>query len=244
MSTTIESTHRARLELDLHSLMTAIDRSQAMIEFDLEGNILRANTNFLDCVGYRLDEVQGRHHRMFCTPEHASSLEYATFWEKLGKGAFDEGQYKRLGKNGREIWLQATYNPVFDEQGNPFKVVKFATDVTAQRKSNAEYEGKVAAIDRSQGIIEFDLNGRVLNANENFLKVLGYRLDEIQGQHHRMFCEDDYLNSPAYRAFGPSWNVASMTPGNTSASARTVASCGSAPLTTRSLTRMVVLTRS
>ena len=137
MSTTIESTHRAGLELDLHSLMTAIDRSQAMIEFDLEGNILRANTNFLDCVGYRLDEVQGRHHRMFCTPEHASSLEYAAFWEKLGKGAFDEGQYKRLGKNGREIWLQATYNPVFDEQGNPFKVVKFATDVTAQRKSNA-----------------------------------------------------------------------------------------------------------
>ncbi|EGH21058.1 methyl-accepting chemotaxis transducer/sensory box protein [Pseudomonas amygdali pv. mori str. 301020] len=187
--------------MDLHSLVAAIDRSQAMIEFDLEGNILRANTNFLDCVGYRLDEVQGRHHRMFCTPEHASSVEYATFWEKLGKGAFDEGQYKRLGKNGREIWLQATYNPVFDEQGNPFKVVKFATDVTQQRKTNAEYEGKVAAIDRSQGIIEFDLNGRVLNANENFLKVLGYRLDEIQGQHHRMFCEDDYLNSPAYRAF-------------------------------------------
>ncbi|KWS37908.1 chemotaxis protein [Pseudomonas syringae pv. rhaphiolepidis] len=203
MSTTIESTprDRAELEMDLHSLMAAIDRSQAMIEFDLEGNILRANTNFLDCVGYRLDEVQGRHHRMFCTPEHASSVEYATFWEKLGKGAFDEGQYKRLGKNGREIWLQATYNPVFDEQGNPFKVVKFATDVTQQRKTNAEYEGKVAAIDRSQSIIEFDLNGRVLNANENFLKVLGYRLDEIQGQHHRMFCEDDYLNSPAYRAF-------------------------------------------
>ncbi|WP_122393488.1 PAS domain-containing protein, partial [Pseudomonas savastanoi] len=203
MSTTIESTprDRAELEMDLHSLMAAIDRSQAMIEFDLEGNILRANTNFLDCVGYRLDEVQGRHHRMFCTPEHASSVEYATFWEKLGKGAFDEGQYKRLGKNGREIWLQATYNPVFDDQGNPFKVVKFATDVTQQRKTNAEYEGKVAAIDRSQSIIEFDLNGRVLNANENFLKVLGYRLDEIQGQHHRMFCEDDYLNSPAYRAF-------------------------------------------
>ncbi|RMS31975.1 PAS domain-containing protein [Pseudomonas ficuserectae] len=151
MSTTIESTprDRAELEMDLHSLMAAIDRSQAMIEFDLEGNILRANTNFLDCVGYRLDEVQGRHHRMFCTPEHASSVEYATFWEKLGKGAFDEGQYKRLGKNGREIWLQATYNPVFDEQGNPFKVVKFATDVTQQRKTNAEYEGKVAAIDRS-----------------------------------------------------------------------------------------------
>nr|WP_024672119.1 PAS domain S-box protein [Pseudomonas syringae] len=203
MSTTIiESTlDDAGVQLDLHSLMTAIDRSQAMIEFDLEGNILRANANFLECVGYKLEEVRGRHHRMFCTHEYASSVEYSTFWEKLGKGNFDEGQYKRLGKNGREIWLQATYNPIFDKDGNPFKVVKFATDVTQQRKANAEYEGKVAAIDRSQGVIEFDLNGRVLNANENFLKVLGYRLDEIQGQHHRMFCDDDYLNSPAYRAF-------------------------------------------
>ncbi|KPB88638.1 Methyl-accepting chemotaxis protein [Pseudomonas syringae pv. maculicola] len=99
MSTTTESTlkDRAEVQLDLHSLMVAIDRSQAMIEFDLEGNILRANANFLECVGYRLEEVQGRHHRMFCTPEYASSVEYASFWETLGKGAFDEGQYKRLG---------------------------------------------------------------------------------------------------------------------------------------------------
>jgi len=203
MSITTEITPKDKtgVQLDLHSLMTAIDRSQAMIEFDLEGNILRANTNFLDCVGYRLDEIQGRHHRIFCTPEHVVSLEYASFWEKLGKGAYDEGQYKRLGKNGKEIWLQATYNPVFDEQGNAFKVVKFATDVTQQRKTNAEYEGKVAAIDRSQGVIEFDLNGRVLNANENFLKILGYRLDEVQGQHHRMFCDEEYLNGPDYRAF-------------------------------------------
>nr|WP_122613352.1 PAS domain S-box protein [Pseudomonas viridiflava] len=203
MSTTTVSTPKdiTGVQLDLHSLMTAIDRSQAMIEFDLEGNILRANTNFLDCVGYRLDEIQGRHHRIFCTPDHASSLEYATFWKKLSEGAFDEGQYKRLGKGGKEIWLQATYNPVLDEHGNPFKVVKFATDVTHQRKTNAEYEGKVSAIERSQAVIEFDLNGRVLSANENFLSILGYRLDEVQGQHHRMFCDDEYLNSPAYRAF-------------------------------------------
>ncbi|WP_426781486.1 methyl-accepting chemotaxis protein [Pseudomonas syringae] len=203
MSTTTVSTPKdiTGVQLDLHSLMTAIDRSQAMIEFNLEGNILRANTNFLDCVGYRLDEIQGRHHRIFCTPDHASSLEYATFWKKLSEGAFDEGQYKRLGKGGKEIWLQATYNPVLDEHGNPFKVVKFATDVTHQRKTNAEYEGKVSAIERSQAVIEFDLNGRVLSANENFLSILGYRLDEVQGQHHRMFCDDEYLNSPAYRAF-------------------------------------------
>lgn len=187
--------------IDLDSLMNAINHSQAMIEFDLEGNIVGANTNFLDRVGYRLDEVVGRHHRMFCTPEYASSPEYAEFWVKLAAGHFDEGQYKRLGKNGKEIWLQASYNPILDQEGKPFKVVKFATDITDQRMRNAEYEGKVEAIQRSQGVIEFDLNGRVLWANENFLKVLGYRLDEVQGQHHRMFCDDQYLNSPAYRAF-------------------------------------------
>ncbi|RMR06974.1 Methyl-accepting chemotaxis protein [Pseudomonas savastanoi pv. glycinea] len=186
---------------DLNSLMNAINHSQAMIEFDLEGNILQANANFLDKVGYRLEEVQGRHHRMFCTPEYASSPEYAEFWRTLATGKFDQGQYKRLGKGGKEIWLQATYNPILNQAGAPFKVVKFATDITDQRMRNAEYEGKVEAIQRSQGVIEFDLNGRVLAANENFLKVLGYRLDEVLGQHHRMFCDDQYLNSPAYRAF-------------------------------------------
>lgn len=187
--------------IDLDSLMIAINHSQAMIEFDLDGNVLVVNANFLEGVGYRLDEVQGRHHRMFCTPEYASSREYAEFWQKMAAGEFDEGQYKRLGKGGKEIWLQATYNPILDQDGKPFKVVKFATDITEQRMRNAEYEGKVEAIQRSQGVIEFDLNGRVLSANENFLKVLGYRLDEVLGQHHRMFCDDQYLNSPAYRAF-------------------------------------------
>lgn len=187
--------------IDLNSLMNAINHSQAMIEFDLEGNILQANANFLDRVGYRLEEVQGRHHRMFCTLEYASSPEYAEFWRSLATGKFDQGQYKRLGKGGKEIWLQATYNPILNQAGEPFKVVKFATDITDQRMRNAEYEGKVEAIQRSQGVIEFDLNGRVLAANENFLKVLGYRLDEVLGQHHRMFCDDQYLNSPAYRAF-------------------------------------------
>ncbi|PHN20592.1 chemotaxis protein [Pseudomonas sp. ICMP 561] len=187
--------------IDLNSMMNAINHSQAMIEFDLEGNILQANANFLDKVGYRLEEVQGRHHRMFCTPEYASSPEYAEFWRSLATGKFDQGQYKRLGKGGKEIWLQATYNPILNQAGEPFKVVKFATDITDQRMRNAEYEGKVEAIQRSQGVIEFDLNGRVLAANDNFLKVLGYRLDEVLGQHHRMFCDDQYLNSPAYRAF-------------------------------------------
>lgn len=188
-------------QLDLSSLMTAISRSQAMVEFALDGTVLNANANFLDCVGYRLDEIQGRHHRMFCTPQYAASDDYADFWRRLGEGEFHEGEYKRIAKNGQAIWLQATYNPVFDHDGKPAKIVKFATNITQQRVLHADYEGKVAAIDRSQGVIEFDLNGRVLYANGNFLKVIGYRLDEIQGQHHRMFCHDELLNSPAYRHF-------------------------------------------
>ncbi|MFC6478987.1 PAS domain-containing protein [Pseudomonas asuensis] len=108
-------------ELDLTSLMTAINRSQAMVEFSLDGIILNANVNFLSCVGYRLDEVQGRHHRMFCTPQYAASEEYEIFWRRLGEGEFHEGEFKRLAKNGQPIWLQATYNPVLDNQGNPVK---------------------------------------------------------------------------------------------------------------------------
>jgi methyl-accepting chemotaxis protein len=203
MSTTVssDSVTLSDNQLDLTSLMTAISRSQAMVEFSLDGIILNANANFLDCVGYRLDEVQGRHHRMFCTPQYASSDEYSQFWQRLGEGEFNEGEFRRLGKSGQPIWLQATYNPVFDLDGKPVKVVKFATDITQQRLLHADYEGKVAAIERSQGVIEFDLNGRVLHANENFLNVIGYRLDEILGQHHRMFCHDELLNSPSYRHF-------------------------------------------
>ncbi len=181
--------------------MAAIDRAQAVIEFDLHGTILDANENFLAALGYRLEEVRGKHHRIFCEPDDARSPGYRLFWEKLGRGDFDAGLYKRRASDGRQVWIQATYNPILDAEGKPYKVVKFASDVTESQLRNSDYEGKVAAIDRSQAIAEFSLDGTVLTANRNFLLALGYQADEIVGKHHRLFCADDYARSAEYRLF-------------------------------------------
>ena len=186
---------------DHQGKVNAIERAQAVIEFDLTGHVLRANDNFLSVLGYSLEEIKGKHHRMFCDEEHANSTAYHLLWEKLGRGKFDTGVYKRISKEGREIWIQATYNPILDAEGKPYKIVKFATDITALQIKSAEYEGKIAAIDRSQAVIEFDLLGNILHANQNFLSTLGYRLEEIVGKHHRMFCEEHYVTSAAYRDF-------------------------------------------
>ncbi len=194
-------TNLAHAGADITSLLSAINRSQAVIEFDLQGNVLYANQNFLDCMGYELDEIRGRHHRLFCMPDYATSKEYLMFWEKLGTGKFDSGQYQRQAKDGSQVWLQATYNPVMDTSGKPIKIVKFASDVTAARNRNAEWESKIEAIERSQALIEFSPDGHVLNANSKFLSALGYSLDEVVGQHHRMFCDAEYSSSLEYREF-------------------------------------------
>ncbi|VVE74754.1 chemotaxis protein [Pandoraea anapnoica] len=186
---------------ELHAVTAALNRVQAVIEFDLQGRILHANENFLQTVGYRLDEIQGQHHRMFCEPDYTASNAYRDFWAKLGRGEFDSGEYKRLGKGGREVWIRASYNPVFDANGVAYKVIKFATDVTADRTRQAEFEGKVRAMDIAQAVIEFNLDGTVITANDNFLKTLGYSLDDIRGKHHRMFCEQDYSAGNEYRDF-------------------------------------------
>ncbi|MGK5040989.1 methyl-accepting chemotaxis protein [Janthinobacterium sp. GB1R12] len=190
-----------RRNADYEGKIDAISKAQAVIEFRLDGTILDANDNFLKSVGYTLDEIKGKHHRMFCLPEYAQSEEYAQFWQKLGQGQFDSGEYKRVTKDGREIWLNASYNPIFDAEGRPFKVVKFASDVTALKKRNAEYEGKVSAIGKAQAVIEFDMQGKVLDANDNFLAVMNYDLSDIQGEHHRMFCEPEYAGSAEYKKF-------------------------------------------
>ncbi|WP_430389294.1 methyl-accepting chemotaxis protein [Dyella sp. 20L07] len=186
---------------ELKAVSDALNRVQAVIEFDLKGHVLHANDNFLNALGYKLEDIRGQHHRMFCEPAYAASAAYKKFWEKLGSGIHDQGEYKRIAGDGREIWINASYNPVFDSSGKPYKVIKFATDVTAMRQQNAEYEGKVNAIDKAQAVIEFDLDGHVLVANENFLKALGYQLDEVKGQHHRMFCEESHTASQAYADF-------------------------------------------
>lgn len=186
---------------DLTAVYQALDRVQALIEFDLEGIVVAANENFLKIFGYELEEVVGKHHRMFCEPDYADSDEYAEFWKKLGAGEFNCAEFKRFGKGGKEIWLQASYNPVFDENGLPIRIVKFATDVTAAKLQIAEYEGMIRAIERAQAVIEFDLDGTIITANDNFLRIFGYTLDEIRGRHHRMFCDPGYAESPEYARF-------------------------------------------
>jgi methyl-accepting chemotaxis protein len=187
--------------IDFEGKMAAIDRTQAVIEFDLQGNVLHANANFLAVTGYTLDEVRGRHHRMFCLPEHARSAGYLAFWERLARGQADSGEYRRVTKDGRTVWILAAYNPILDADGKPVKIVKFATDITARKALAAESRGKLDAIGRSQAVIEFDLHGNVLAANDNFLRTMGYLADEVVGRHHSMFCDEALIQSAAYRNF-------------------------------------------
>jgi len=186
---------------DFDGQLLAIDKAQAVIEFSLDGRILRANDNFLATVGYAMDEIRGQHHGMFVDPTTRHSQEYRLFWEKLGRGDYDSGQYKRVAKGGREIWLQASYNPISDMNGKPFKVVKYATDITAQKLHAADLDGQLAAISKAQAVIEFSLDGRILQANDNFLDCMGYGMDEIRGQHHSLFVEPSAKQSVEYRMF-------------------------------------------
>jgi methyl-accepting chemotaxis protein len=186
---------------DAAAKVAALDRSQAVIEFKPDGTIVTANRNFLDALGYSLAEVEGKHHSMFVDPKERDSQDYRRFWDDLRAGKFQQAEYKRIGKGGKEIWIQATYNPLLDASGKTYKVVKFATDVTAEKLRNADIEGQLAAIDRSQAVIAFDLTGKILTANDNFLNALGYRLDEVVGQHHRIFVPQAERESQAYRDF-------------------------------------------
>jgi len=178
----------------------ALDKSQAIIEFKMDGTIITANANFLGAMGYSLDEIKGKHHSMFVDPVYRDSADYREFWAKLNRGEFQAAQYKRIGKGGKEVWIEASYNPL-SKNGKPYKVVKYATDVSKQKAVFADLNGKVEAIGRSQAVIEFNLDGTIITANENFLKTLGYSLDEIKGKHHSMFAEPAYAGSAEYREF-------------------------------------------
>jgi methyl-accepting chemotaxis protein len=190
-----------QLNVEYRHEIEAIGKSQAVIEFQLDGTIITANDNFLHVLGYTLDEIKGRHHRMFVDAAEASSPAYAQFWADLGRGQFQSGEYRRVGKTGKEVWIQASYNPIYDASGKPNKVIKFATDVTEQKLINSDYAGQIAAIGKSQAVIEFQMDGTIVKANNNFLRVMGYSLDEIKGRHHRMFADPAEANSPAYGEF-------------------------------------------
>ena len=197
----IDITQQKLATTNYEGQLAAIGKSQAVIEFALDGKILHANENFLAALGYTLAEIQGQHHSMFVDPVHRASAEYRLFWDKLGRGEYDAGQYQRVAKGGKEIWIQASYNPILDPKGKPFKVVKYAIDITQQKLAVANYEGQLAAIGKSQAVIEFALDGKILHANENFLAALGYTLAEIQGHHHSMFVDPAHRASAEYRLF-------------------------------------------
>jgi methyl-accepting chemotaxis protein len=187
--------------VELEQKFLALNKSQAIIEFNPDGTIITANSNFLGAMGYDLDEVQGKHHSMFVEPEYRASMEYKDFWESLRSGKFQAAQYKRIGKGGKEVWIEATYNPILNDAGQTYKVVKFATDITNIKMKNAEFEGKLDALSKSQAIIEFNLDGTIITANENFLGALGYDLSEVKGRHHSMFVAPTYRNSDEYKTF-------------------------------------------
>lgn len=186
--------------------LAALDRSQAIIEFETDGTILYANENFLKVMGYTLNEIKGQHHSMFAEPEFVASAEYKDFWAALKRGEFQAAQYRRLGKGGKEVWIEASYNPIFDHKGNVIKIVKFATDITDKQMEYADLRGQVEAISTSQAVIEFDMDGTIRTANANFLSVMGYSLDEIQGKHHSMFAEPEFAASAEYKEFWASLN--------------------------------------
>ncbi|TIC80103.1 PAS domain-containing methyl-accepting chemotaxis protein [Nocardioides sp. GY 10127] len=181
--------------------VAAMWRSQAVIEFDLSGTVVDVNDHFLHAVGYHRGEVVGEHHRMFVDAEQAASAEYERFWQDLAAGEYVSGEFRRRHKDGSDLWLQATYNPILDASGSPVGVIKFATDVTADKARTAEFRGKIGALDSAQAVIEFDLEGTVLEANDNFLRAMGYSQREIVGQHHSMFCTADYVRTEEYRDF-------------------------------------------
>ncbi|CAN5235578.1 PAS domain S-box protein [soil metagenome] len=182
-------------------ILAAIDQSYAYIEFDLGGNVLSANATFLQVLGYQNDEVAGKHHRIFVDPSESSQPAYKQFWAELNDGKPQVDVFKRITKAGKEVWIQATYAPIKDEMGRVFKIVKIATDVTKARLDAADYEGQLQAISKSQAIIEFNMDGTIVTANDNFLNTLGYRLDEVKDKHHSMFVEPAFAASAEYRQF-------------------------------------------
>jgi methyl-accepting chemotaxis protein len=187
--------------VEVNAKLAALDRSNAVIEFDLDGTILAANENFLHATGYSLREIQGKHHGMFVEPALRDSRDYQEFWQRLRAGEYQAGRYKRFGKGGREIWIEASYNPLLGRDGKPFKVIKFATDITGQMRDQSELKGQVEAIGKSQAVIAFDLDGKILDANDNFLTAVGYALKEILGKHHSMFVEPAVRAGAEYQAF-------------------------------------------
>ncbi len=182
-------------------VLGALDRSTAIVHLGLDGKVIKANPLFGDIFGLRPQELEGQPHAMLCVPDYAASAQYQDFWRRLSAGETFGGLFQRRHKDGHLLWLRATYNPVFNAAGKVTRIVKLASDVTAQVEDRLRSTGVLEAIDRSMAVIAFSPDGHVQHANGNFLQCMGYQLDDVLGQHHRMFCTRDYAASPAYASF-------------------------------------------
>ena len=183
------------------ALGTALDRSNAMIEFDLKGTVLRANANFLALMDYSEAELIGKHHSLFVDAKEARSAEYKQLWASLAKGVLLKGEFRYLAKDGQEVWLEASYNPLLNSSGKPHKVILLASNITEAKNARANIDSTIAAIERSMAVIEFAPDGTIQRANPIFLQVMGYAEEEIVGQHHRLFVTKDEATSLTYKQF-------------------------------------------
>ncbi len=181
--------------------LNAINEHYAVIFFKPDGTIIKANDNFLNALGYSKEEIVGKNHKMFCDINFVKSKDYLDFWNNLNKGIVQTSEFKRIKKNGESVYLQASYTPIKDSNGKVYQVIKFAQDITQKKLQALDYNGQIQAISKSQAIIEFNLDGTIITANDNFLKTLGYSLNEIVGKHHSIFCEESYKNSNDYKDF-------------------------------------------
>ncbi|MCI5059069.1 MAG: PAS domain-containing protein [Flavobacteriales bacterium] len=183
-------------------LRQAVDLAWASIEFSADGTILSANQNFLNTVGYNEGDIIGHHHRMFCIPEYANSQEYKEFWVNLANGQNQTGEFERRKKDGTSVWINASYTPIKNAEGKIHKIIKIASDITEMVKMRVKASAVQSAVDTGWASIEFEPDGTIINANDNFVRTLGYSdLEQIKGQHHRIFCDQDYANSLEYKEF-------------------------------------------
>jgi diguanylate cyclase (GGDEF)-like protein/PAS domain S-box-containing protein len=194
-------TERKRAEALLTGQAKANDASQAVIEFRMDGAIIAANPRFLALMEYRADEIVGQRHRIFVHPEYAASQEYRQFWQALERGEFQTGEFQRFKNNGDIVWVQATYAPIIGLDGKPEKVVEFATDITERKRTEARLAGHAKAIDASQAVIEFRMDGTIVTANQRYLSMMGYSEHELVDRHHRIFLRPEYAGSEEYRQF-------------------------------------------
>lgn len=186
---------------ELEGVMNALDVSQAIIEFEPDGTVVAANSNFLATMGYSIEELIGAHHSIFIAEDEQNSRKYLDFWDRLRSGEYVSSQCRRITRDKQEVWLQANYCPVINPHGEVIKIIKFAIDITEKRLHQADVEGQLNAISRAQATIEFDMKGMVMDANQNFLDSVDYTLEEIKGRHHSFLVHPDESKSEAYANF-------------------------------------------